>query len=257
MKFKRIFIYLLFFILLLSSCSNSYSLYKKNNYEQAIALASMEKNPSVKDYFAKAMSYVALGRKEEAKESSLIYLLMSDDNQNRPFIADIFVDLKFSDYLNVLALRPTDGLKAQITLYKSYLNFKQPENAKNIVTYYLQNNLNIADLLTLLVNYPLDVDFIAERFVNWSNSLNNQDLSEFLELLLQFSKLSLINENCAKIMVQLTSKLDSLTNNDLCNCYWIIGNALNTLKDPTNAKKYWKAAYNLNPQNTELQKLVK
>lgn len=256
MKKNKFFIYLLFLFLLLSSCSNSYSNYKRGQYDKALAFFSSNKNPNTNDFYAKTMSLYSLDKKEDAKSSSLIYLLMAEESENRRQIAETFIDYKASDYLNIIALKPTDGIKAQIALYKSYLNLNQLQHARSICENYLANSLYIADFVTLLVNFPFDLTYTANQFSKWSESLKPEDTTEFLELMVKFSK-SEINEECAKILINTSSKYSNLSSQiDLSNCYWIIGNSLKVLNDTQNAKKYWTAAYKLNKNNEELRKLV-
>ncbi len=186
---------------------------------------------------------------------------MAQENDERDFATDLFIDLGFSDVLNILILKPSDGLKARITLYKSYTALG--DTAKAIETAnLLTENLNFRDFCTLLVNYPCSAEYNVKIFRAWRENLLDADILVFTDLLQKFIKSEIITEEAAKEIInicELTMK-DSRFENEMLlktKLYKIAGFALEKLHDKYNSSVYFHEALILNPQDTELADILK
>ena len=255
---KSIFSICLLFVLLtlFVSCNKVENYYRTGKYELAVQTADSLSKPKKYDYLYKAKSLVELGRKGEAKESILLYLLMVEDTDDRSFATDLFVDLNFSDVLNILILRPEDGIKQRIALYKSFAALGETDQAIAILN-LLTQDLTFADFTTLIVNFPCSSDYNATIFQAWQQNLNDSDISLFSELIVRFSKYDNITENASQIIIKtaelaMSDERFRFNNVLLSRLYKASSNALENLHDTYNASIYLEEAKRLNPSDPEL-----
>lgn len=255
---KSVFTICLLFVLLtlLVSCNKVENYYRTGKYELAVETADALTNPKKYDYLYKAKSLVELGRKEDARECILLYLLMVEDTDDRSFATDLFVDLSFSDVLNILILRPEDGIKQRIVLYKSFAALGETEQAINILN-LLTQDLTFADFATLITNYPCSSDYNATIFQAWQQNLNDSDLALFTDLIVRFAKLDDITENASQIIIKtaelaMSDERYKYNNMLLSRLYKASAFALENIHDTYNASKYYEEAKRLNPSDPEL-----
>ncbi|MCR5761556.1 MAG: hypothetical protein K6F82_06150 [Sphaerochaetaceae bacterium] len=253
---------LVFCLLALSSCNKAERAYSSGKYQEALEILEAKDNPDKEDYLLKAKTLNSMGRKEDARESILLYMILASSSDEREFASNLFIDLKFSDVLNVLLLRPSDGVKAQITIYKSYANMGDYERAKVILSDYLSESLNVSDFITLIVNYPVEPDYVMAFLKAWLPNLNQEQKALYLELLQTFSEYENLTEDSVLEGVDITDKmlLDSFYTSDnvkLSAIYKIRGRFLTRIFDVTDAQACYKKAYELNPEDPELKELIK
>ena len=257
MKNKLLILILLVFLSLsFVSCNRTENYYRAGKYAKAIETADKITNPGKTDYLYKAKALVELNRQEEARESILLYLLMVEPEDEREFASDLFVDLGFSDVLNILILSPDDGVKQRIAIYKSYTALGDTEHAINTLN-LLTKDLSFRDFATLITNFPCSYDYNATIFQAWQQNLNDSDISDFSNLLVQFSKEEDITENAAQILIktaELAMSDDRFATNNLLlsRLYKASGFALEKIYDTYNANIYLTEASRLNPQDPEL-----
>ena len=262
MKLNRFGIILLFLSLLLfTSCNRSQSYYRSGRYEKALEAVEKKESPGKGDYLIKAQSLVKLGRPDEARESILLYLIMTDEDDDREFATDLFVDLNFSDILNILLLKPEDGIKPQIALYKSYTALGETQSALEILE-LLTKTLNFRDFTTLIVNFPCSADYNALIFQAWQQNMNEDDISAFASLFLEFSNYSGLTEDASKSLIStgeaaINSKLFSQNPILLSRIHKAVGFALASLHDIYNANRYFSEALRLDPTDQELAEIMK
>lgn len=246
----------LFLLATVVSCTNPAQFYSSQQYQNASDSFDQLKNPTVEDYYIKLKSLLALGKNEEARESILLYMLLSDDQQKREEVSRYFISENYSNELNVTILRPTDSLESQITLYKSYIELKDYANARSIVNDYLVSELSLEELTTLIINYPLDSDFIITMLSIWQTTLTDSDKDTYLLLLKRFSKLESISESSAKVCVDITTRLEGdeyycNDNQSLITIYTIKADILQQLHDVYNSNLYRRLAQQLEELNEE------
>lgn len=257
MKKTFLILFLLVFLsALMISCNKTENYYRAGKYGKAVETADSLTNPSKFDYLYKAKALVELNRKEEARDSILLYLLMVEPEDEREFATDLFVDLEFSDVLNVLILQPEDGIKQRIALYKSYTALGETDQAIQVVN-LLTQDLTFRDFATLITNFPCSYDYNASIFQAWQQNLNDADISDFSNLLVRFSKDADITENAAKILIktaELAMSDERFASNNLLlsRLYKASGLALEKIHDNYNASIYLTEASRLNPQDPEL-----
>ena len=255
---KSFFTIFLLFVLLtvLVSCNKVENYYRTGKYELAVQTADSLSKPKKYDYLYKAKALVELGRKEDAKESILLYLLMVEDTDERSFATDLFVDLNFSDVLNILILKPEDGVKQRIALYKSYTALGETDQAITILN-LLTQDLTFADFTTLIVNFPCSSDYNATIFQAWQQNLNDTEVALFTELLVRFSKYEKSTENASQIVIKtaelaMSDERIKYNNVLLSRLYKASSFALENLHDTYNASIYFEEAKRLNPVDPEL-----
>lgn len=255
---KKILILIILLLFLFCSCNKTESYYHTGRYEQVLKSLEDKTVLSKSDYLYKIKALIKLGKKNESKESVLLYLLMATDKDEREFATDLFVDLNFSDTLNVLLLRPDDGLKARITLYKSFVLTEDYESALQMLD-YLSEDLSFSEFSTLIVNYPASAEYNLTIFNAWYDNITDFDYDVFSSLLLKFSSSEILNENSAKELVNLSERIIKNGLNDnliLSRFYQISGNALVILHDSYNSMLYYKESLKYNPDNQELKKII-
>lgn len=251
---------LVFCLLLITSCNKAERAYNSGKYQQALDILDSKENPGKEDYLLKAKTLNSMGRKEEARESILLYMILADSSDEREFASNLFIDLKFSDVLNVLLLRPTDGIKAQITIYKSYANMGDYDRAKVILSDYLSENLTVAEFITLIVNYPVESDYIVAFLSAWLPNLNTEQKTLYLELLHTFSEYEDLSEESVIEGVDITDKMlmDSFYTSDNIRhseIYKIRARFLTRIFDVQDAQICYEKAYELNPEDPQLKEL--
>lgn len=254
-------ILLVFFAFCAVSCRKSESYFSTGKFEKTVQNVDSKATPSKQDYYYKIKSLTELGRPEEARESVLLYLLMAQENDEREFATDLFIDLGFSDVLNILILKPSDGLKAKITLYKSYTALGETSKAIEMAN-LLTENLTFRDFCTLLVNFPCSADYNIRIFRAWRENLLDADILVFTDLLQKFTVSDIINEDAAKDIINICEHAmkDSRFENEpllMSKLYKISALALEELHDKYNSSVYFNEALKLNPQDPELIELAK
>lgn len=254
-------ILLVFLLLFNVSCAKTEAYYQTGKFEKTVQNVDSKATPTKQDYYYKIKSLAELGRPQEARESVLLYLLMADENDDRSFVTDLFVDLQFSDVLNILILKPTDGLKSRIALYKSYTALGDTAQAVETAN-LLTENLNFRDFCTLIVNYPCSSEYNVKIFKAWLENLLDADMLSFTELLQRFVTSEIITEESAKDVINLcdTAMKDERFKNEpllMSKLYKISGLALEKLHDRRNSSFYYREALILNPQDPELIELTK
>lgn len=261
MKHFKAFTILLFCFLLLVSCSNAKTYFEEGNYTKTLELLKEKKGLTKDDYLMKIHSYVNLGRTEEARESIMLYLLMTDDTDEREFAVNLYTEMDFPDILNILILKDSDGLKAQILKYISFANLKQYDEAKQLLSDYLASELSIDQFATLLVAHPIDINYTFSFFNAWFNTLAESEKASYFSFFFYFAK-SDITEDVAKLCLDLCNKFDedSYFRNSNVNkalLYKVKGNLCEKLFDTFNAKNYYLESYHLNPNDVEVIDKVK
>lgn len=261
MKHRLSCILLVFLLICTVSCAKAESYYQTGKFEKTVQNVDSKSTPTKQDYYYKIKSLAELGRPEEARESVLLYLLMAKENDDRSFVTDLFVDLQFSDVLNILILKPSDGLKSRIALYKSYTALGETAKALETAN-LLTENLNFRDFCTLIVNYPCSSDYNIKIFKAWRENLLDADILSFTDLLQKFATSDFISEESAKEVINIC---DSATKDErfanepllLSKLYKITGLTLEKLHDRRNSSFYYRQALILNPQDAELIELTK
>lgn len=184
----------LFLILLLVSCSNYGSLYNKN-YEKGVDILDSKKNIDKKDLLLKIKSLYAQNKIDEIRDTVVLYLFMASEYDERELPVDIFINMNFSDNLNVLILKETDSFQAQQVLFKSLYNLGQYDRAKNVLFNCLAGRLSVEQFTRILIRYPMDKDFIVDYFISWFKLISKREIDLFSELFNNFlSSVSLTNE---------------------------------------------------------------
>ena len=244
------------FLSLFVSCNKVENYYRTGKYEQAVEAADSLTKPRKYDYLYKAKALVELGRKEEAKESILLYLMMVEETDDRSFATDLFVDLNFSDVLNILILRPEDGVKQRIALYKSYAALGETDQAISILN-LLTQDLTFADFATLIVNFPCSSDYNATIFQAWQQNLNDTDIALFTELIVRFARQENVTENASQILIKtaelaMADERFKYNNVLLSRLYKASAYALENIHDTYNSSIYLEEAKRLNPADPEL-----
>ncbi|MCR4676507.1 MAG: hypothetical protein K5634_04685 [Sphaerochaetaceae bacterium] len=262
MKLKRfcITVLLVFSLSVLVSCNKAESAYNSGKYQQALELVEKIENPGKSDYLLKAKILNAMGRQEDARESILLYMILADDSDEREFAANMFIDLKFSDVLNALLLEPKDGVKAQITIYKAYANMGDYERAKSILADYLSTALSVSDFITLVVNYPVEPDYVVAFLTAWQANLSDNDRDHYLELMNTFSTYENLTEESIIEAIEITDKMlaDEFYSSDnikLSKVYRIRARLLTGIYDIQDAAICLEEAYRLNPEDEELKEI--
>lgn len=258
MKRKFVFTILLFsFLIFLVSCNNATKYFDEGNYTKTLEALNNKKGLSKNDYLMKIKSYVNLGRTDESKESVMLYLLMADDSDERGYAIDLYTEMNFSDVLNILILKDSDGLKAQILKYKSYIKLGKYDEAKDLLSTYIASELSIEDFAKLLVVYPFDNEYTYSFFNAWFNTLKNQEKTTFYSLFFYYARTD-ISIELARKCLDLSNKFDSdkffiesKTNRALL--LKIKGYLCEKFNDSNNARNYWLESYKLNPNDTEVK----
>lgn len=253
---------LVFCLLLFTSCNKAERAYNSGRYQQALEILDSKQNPGKEDYLLKAKTLNSMGRQEEARESILLYMILADSSDEREFASNLFIDLRFSDVLNVLLLRPSDGIKAQITLYKSYASMEDYDRAKVILSDYLSTNLSVEEFITLIVNYPVEPDYVVAFLTAWLPNLNIEQKALYLELLQTFSEYENLTENSVLEGVDITDKmlLDGYYTSDNARhsaIYKIRARFLTRIFDVQDADLCYRKAYSLNPDDPQLKDMFK
>ncbi len=254
-------ILLVFLLLCGVYCSKAESYFQTGKFEKTVQNVDSKATPTKEDYYYKIKSLAELGRPEEARESVLLYLLMANEKDDRSFATDLFVDLQFSDVLNILILKPEDGLKSRIALYKSYTALGETSKAIETAN-LLTENLNFRDFCTLIVNFPCSSDYNTNIFKAWQENLLDADILSFTELLQKFAVSDLITEESAKEVINICDaamKDERFAREPLLmsKLFKISGLALERLHDRHNSSFYYREALILNPQDPELIELTK
>ncbi len=247
---KFISILLLFFVsFTLISCNNAQALYDKGSYEEALSALNSKKVLSKSNHLLKIKTLVNLGRNEEARESSLLYLLMAESTDERTLPVKLFTELGYSDPLNILVLKPSDGVRAQTVLFKSYFNMGQYDNAFNLLNDYMASDLSISQYIRILIDYPCNIPFTFEIFDSWYELLNKEDIDEYLDLFSDFIALNLADD----ITSECLQLISSIENNDmfysdnkiLSKVYKIKGDICCKLHDYYNGNLYYQKSLKL------------
>ena len=251
---------IVFCFFLLSSCNKAESYFNTGRYEKVLDTVEHKKILSKTDYLYYAKSLVKLGRKEEARESILLYLLMATETDERDFATDLFVDLNFSDTLNVLLLKPADGTKQQIALYKSYVALEDVNSALAVLD-FLSESMSFPDFVSLIVRYTASDNYNLMIFNTWYENIYDSEFEDFSLLLSEFSENENLSEQVLKDLIELTEKVikNEIPQKDeqiMSSLYYVLGNVLTGLHDNHNASVYYKEALRLNPENEKLIQLV-
>lgn len=238
---------ILLFLFFLPSCTNPKDFYSSAQYQYASDAVDQLRNPTVDDYYIKLKSLLELGKKDEAKESLAIFMLLSEDPVKREEVSHFFIEAGFSDELNVSLLRPDDSLESLITIYKSYINLKDFYNAKLMLNDHIKSKLSDSEFNTLIINYPVDSDYIITMLSIWQTTLTQDDKDTYLLLLSRFSKLEDLTESSCKVCVDITTRLE---NDEYYNTkpdkmtvlYTLKADILSELHDNYNSNIYRKLA---------------
>ncbi len=251
---------LIFCLLLITSCNQAERAYNSGKYQQALEILENKQNLGKEDYLLKAKILNSMGMQEQARESVLLYMIMADSSDEREFASNLFIDLKFSDVLNVLLLKPSDGIKAQITIYKSYTEMGDYDRAKAILSDYLSTNLSVAEFITLIVNYPVEPDYVVAFLTAWLPNLNLEQKALYLELLNTFSLYANLTEDSVIEGVDITDRmlLDGYytSENTMHSAiYKIRARFLARIFDIQDAEICYRKAYELNPEDPQLKEM--
>lgn len=209
----------------------------------------------------KIKCYDNLGRIGESRESVLLYLLMSDETDDRSYAIDLFTDMEFSDILNILVLKESDGIKAQMLKYISYTNIGEYEKAKSLIIDFLASELTIEQFASLIVLHPFDNDYTYSFFDAWYKTISESEKSSFFSLFFYFTR-QLNSENVMKSCLSLLNSFDTdsfFINSDINKAilYKIKGLLCDKLHDTFNSRIYFIESYKLNPKDDEIINLVK
>lgn len=259
---KFITILLLFFIsITLISCNNAQAMFDKGSYEEALFALNSKRVLSKNNHLLKIKTLVNLGRSSEARESTLLYLLMADSGDERTLPVQLFTELGYSDALNILILKPSDGVKAQTVLFKSYFNMGQYENAFNLLNDYMSSGLSISQYLRILIDYPCNIPFTFEIFDSWYDLLTTEEIDEYLSLFSEFVKLN-ISEETASECLQLISSMENnemfnSNNKILSEVYKIKSDICYILHDYFNGNLYYQQFLKLRPGNSTFKQKIK
>lgn len=263
MKLNNCFIILLFvFIASLVSCNNVQDLYDKGSYQRALDKLDAKKNLSKDDYLIKVKSLYKLNRQSEAKESLMLYLLMaSDNNIDRPFLIKLFLDIGYTDALNILLLKPEDGFKAQLALFTSYYNLKQYDKALDILSKHISEKLTISEYLALLIKYPINDQYTLNFFDAWLDILNIDEVYSYLQFFREFIESDKSDEILKKAFDFTDKILESEYIKDDPECMALVykykGMICEKLFDYYNAKQFYSYSVKLYPFDYEVQKKLK
>lgn len=250
---------LIFFILLLCSCSNAQTLFEKGNYQGAINKINKSKSTTTSDYLLKAKCYIAQDNDEKALESLLLYL-MSEEGTNaidHQYAVAHFLEVNTSDSLTLMVISENDGPDALKALYCAYSRLKDYDKAKSILE-ILSASLDFTSYVQLILSAPVDSDYILDVFYNWYSTLPDSDLDVYLAKLESFSKLTMTETEAKRFLlltdVLMANEYYTSDNLRLSVLLKIKGNILEKLFDKVNARIYWSQAYKLNPEDEELGK---
>ena len=262
-KSNLIIIPLLFFLVLVCSCTNIERLYEKGNYRAVVDNVSKKKSPGNDDLLLQTKAYVNLGEENKALESALLYLLSNDgkSEQGRAYAVQVFLDTNTSDWITALVLTKDDGLEARKALYRAYSNQGDYQNAVQMMG-ILSAEMDTGNYISMILDNPISDERILEAFMNWFDGIGDDELDIFLSLLNRFSSEVTISEPVAWKFLSMTDKLVaneyfSSDNKKMSTVLKIKGNILESLFDKVNARSYWTQAYNLNPEDEELKSKIK
>ena len=261
---KKFFIIMILplFLLLLSACTpDAVKLYEHGKYELVIKVTEEKTNLNASQWLARARSFVALERKEEAQNSILMYLLTTteqNNSQDRRFAVELFLEGDFTNELTILCLVPDDGIAAQIELYKAYSKINDYRNARQLLDKYLASELTYNQMSTLLINYPVECTYITGIFENWYSNLTNKDKESFINQLYKYSIQEYMTEQSARSVIYLSQCLEddnfySKNNLLLSLVYKTRASALEKVHDMANSSAYYRKAYSLNPDDPDIQ----
>lgn len=253
---------LVFFLLLLVSCSNAQSLYDKGNYQGAINRINKSTSNTASDYLLKAKCHIAQNEQDKALESLLLFLMTEDssDVQAHQFAVSNFLKINHSDKLTLMVIKETDGTDALKALYCAYSRNGDYDSAKSILQ-KLSDRMDFESYVELILSEPVDPNFILDVFYAWYVAAEEQELDHFLLKLEGLSRLTM-TESEAKRTLSLTDVLmanEYYTSDNLrlSTLLKIKGNILEKLFDKVNARIYWSQAYKLNPEDEELGNRLK
>ena len=253
-------IFLLFIISAFISCSNSRTYFEKGDYKKVVEILDEKKVLSKEDHLLRIKSLYNLGKTEEAKENIMLYLLMCNNEDERSLPVQLFLDLGYSDTLNILILKTSDGIKAQTTLFKSYFNLNQFDKALNILNEYLASNLSLVQYLDILIEYPCDNSYTTELLYSWCEIITDDELFDYLTLFERFINLNLNDD----IALKCFNTISMLENNNsisdtilLAKINEIKGDLCYKLHDLYNGNLYYQRSLKLNPKNNSVLNKIK
>ena len=264
MRRRSLFLVLLVFLatVFLVSCSDANKSYEQGKFSDAIKILDSKANPSAGDFLLKAKCYLSLGSQyyDAALKNITLYLLLcSDSDTSRTEAVTYFLQLNSSDSLTIFILEPSDGLEAQIALFKAYCNLGQGyEDEALAMIEKIEEQVSSMSLLELLVNYGSSLDYTAQAFTLCLEELTDENKAEYLNLLCNYSESSGLGESQAHSCLAITDVLinDTFYNSDnllLSELLKTKGNILDKLYDRINARVYWNQAYRLNPNDETLK----
>lgn len=230
---------LLIFCLFFSSCSS------KNN-----------KN----DYYSKALKSLEANNIEEAKNNILLYMSTYDDSkqETRDDAVILYTSFDFPASLNINLLKPSDCMEGKITLYKSYAQLGQTQNAIDILESRIHGYLPAREYAMLVVNFPTDSAYTISVLKQWNQIIKDEDKPLFLDLILSCIKNENMSENTARSAIEIAESMlsDSFYKNDnkmFANVYKSIALLLDKLYDTYNSSRYWKMVRMLNPDDEDIK----
>lgn len=248
---------LLLSLFLLCSCLNPQKSFEAGDYEGTLAKLEWKKDLSNEDYLLRADSLFALDRTYESLKYYMLYVLLSDPSDSMfQYAVSRFILTNPYDSLMVLVLDSSYGLEARKALYNAYSSLGDETNSNEIIG-LLSKDMTFSQLLSFVLERPVSGTSIADLFLSWSQSLNDDEKPAFLELLLRFSETDAIDEQSTKICLGITDAMmdDSFFDADdilLSALLRTKGNILEKLYDRVNARMYWNQAYKLNPNDESL-----
>jgi len=256
------FVIFFFAFVLLTSCSNAQKSYDNGDYEATLRALKWKRTLDANDYFLQANSLLALNRKDEALKSFMLFLLLSNDSDlQRQYAVKNFISLNTYDSLTVFLLTSNDGFDARVALYKAYSNLGNVEKATELLS-LLSSQMSDLQLVSLALEAPIGGTNIAKLFSSWYERIQEGDKEVFLDLLCSYLESSNVEEEAAKICLEITDSLitDEFYTSDnvlLSKLLKTKGNILDKLYDRINARIYWTQAYKLNPNDTSLEDRLK
>ncbi len=256
------FVFSLLCLVLLASCSNAEKSFEKGNYQAVINKIDRKKTPTADEYLLKARSYISMGKGEQAMESLLMFLLIAENPtaEDRAFAVENFMAYNTSDRLTIMVIDAKDGIEAQKVLYRAHVSRAEMDEAKALLA-GLSASLTKTDYMDLMLDSPIDADYMLASITSWYSSIEESEKEAFLSYVVRFSSEITMSETVAKQFLSLTDLLmeDSYFLEDDIRLSALLktkGNILEKLYDKVNAKIYWTQAYRLNPSDAELAKRV-
>ena len=261
---KYIFVFISFFLFLFYSCTDSRSLFNSGNFRKTVSYVNSLNNPTLLDIYYQMLSYIELKQPDSALNSAKVFLLMypEDDDtykNNRTEIVDYIIKNELSDETYIMLLNTSDGLDAQLVLYRSYVNKKNFQNAKSIYDNYLLKELNDSDIVLLLSNYSFSDSEIIQALLRFASTMDKENIGLFLDysenLLNNSSNYNFTVNDYQQFISSLNiiSELSYIEREQKSVCYKLMGRIYLALGRTEKSNECFNLSYSYNMYDEELK----